>query len=132
MRIEVQIIDEVLQFKQMDGFKDGIYEVEIKNLDTRTSQQNKSQYLWLQMIANKLNAENVQSTQILRPDTKWTMEKVKTMFFDPVIEGLFNVKSSTKLQKHQYDAIIDTMTKAFGQRGIELPPFPSTETKEQR
>ena len=132
MKIEVQIIDEVIQFKEMPGFKNGIYEVEIKNLDTRTSQQNRATYLWLTMISNKLNTEGITSTQILRPDVNWTMEKVKTMFFDPVIKALFNVNSSTKLQKHQYDQIIDVMTKAFGQRGVILPSFPTQESKETK
>jgi len=39
---------------------------------------------------------------------------------------------STKLAKDEFELIILTMTKAFGGRGIELPPFPSMETKEKR
>jgi len=77
MKVEVEIIDEVMQFKQMPGFKNGRYEVEIKNLDTRTIKQNSALYLWLTQISNRLNNENIPTTQILKADVTWTMEKGK-------------------------------------------------------
>ncbi len=132
MKIEVDIVDEVMQFKQVPGFKNGRYEVEIKNMDTRTLKQNSAMYLWLTQIANRLNHENVPTPQILKADVNWTMEKVKYMFFNPIMEMLYQKKSSTKLQKNEFELIINTMTKAFGQRGIELPPYPSMETKDKK
>jgi len=131
MKVEVEIIDEVMQFKQMLGFKNGRYEVEIKNLDTRTIKQNSALYLWLTQISNRLNHENIPTTQILKADVTWTMEKVKYMFFNPIMEMLYQKKSTTKLAKDEFELIIMTMTKAFGGRGITLPPFPSIETKEK-
>ena len=132
MTTTVEIIDEVLQFKQMTGFKNGTYEVKISSMDTRTNQQNKAQWLWFSMIANTLNRENLPIAQLIKADVAWSGEKVKNMFFDPVIKMLYGVESSTKLQKSDYDLIIDTMTKAFGQRGISLPDFPSLETKDTK
>ena len=130
MKITVKIEGGVLQWQQVpEELKDGTYEVEIKNLDSRTIQQNKAQWLWLTMIANTLNRKNVPITQLLKADVHWTGEKVKNMFFDPVIQALYGVTTSTKLHKSDYDQIIDVMTKAFGQRGISLPPFPTKEEK---
>ncbi len=130
MLIEVEVISEVIQFTQVEGLKDGIYTVEIKNLDTQTRQQQKSYWMWAQMIANVLNRENVPVSQLLKADVKWDREKVKYMFFNPVMEALFGIKTSTKMQKPDYDLFINTLTKAFGQRGITLPAFPSIEEKE--
>jgi len=131
MKIEVEIIDEVMQFKQMPNFKNGRYEVEIKNLDTRTIKQNSALYLWLTQISNRLNHENIPTTQILKADVTWTLEKVKYMFFNPIMEMLYQKKSTTKLAKDEFELIIMTMIKAFGHRGIELPPFPSIETQKE-
>jgi len=131
MKITVTVQDEVLQFVQVPGFKDGNYEVEIKNMDTRTIKQNSALYLWLTQISNRLNHENVPTTQILKADVTWTMEKVKYMFFNPIMEMLYQKKSTTKLNKDEFELIIMTMTKAFGGRGITLPPFPSIDIKEK-
>ena len=125
MKIDVVIESGVLQFKQMDGYEDGIYEVEIKNLDTRTNQQNKALYLYMTMIANTLNRENIPTSQVLKMDINWTADKVKHMIVRPLMEALFSIKSTTKLKKGDFDILIDTLTKAMGQRGISMPPFPN-------
>ena len=130
MKIEVEIIDNVMQWKQMpESFKNGIYEVEIKNMESRTMAQHRSYFLWLTMIANKLNNENITTTQILRPNISWTSEKVKEMFTAPLIKALFGVNSSTKLEKGDFDMLINTMIKSFGERGVQLPEFPSSDFK---
>lgn len=129
MKIEVKVEGEVLQPQFLDGFKDGTYEIDIKNMSTRTTSQNSAQWLWLQQIAKSLNDLNVPTTQILKSDIKWNKEKVKYMFFDPIMEASYGKKSTTKLNKDEYELIILTLTKAFGQRGITLPAFPSLENK---
>ena len=132
MKTEVTIQDEVLQFKQMDGFKDGIYEIEIKNMDTRTVTQNRAYHLWLNMIANKLNKENITTQQILSPNIHWDMEKIKYVFTAPLIKVLFKVNSSSKMMKSDFDMLIQVMTKSFGERGVQLPPFPTIKEKEKK
>ena len=94
MKIDVVIESGVLQFKQMDGYEDGIYEVEIKNLDTRTNQQNKALYLYMTMISNTLNRENIPTSQVLKMDIAWTADKVKYMIVRPLMEALFSIKSN--------------------------------------
>jgi len=131
VKIEVKVVDEVLQWTQLEGFKDGTYIVDISNMDTRTIKQNSALYLWLTQISNRLNHENIPTTQILKAEVTWTMEKVKYMFFNPVMEMLYQKKSTTKLDKDEFELIIMTMTKAFGSRGITLPEFPSIETQKE-
>ena len=129
MKIQVTIQDEVLQFKEMTGFKDGTYEVEINNLNLRSNQQSRSMYLWLTQISKLLNSLNLDVSTVLKHDTSWSMEKVKIMIFDPIMLLLYGKTTTTKLNKDEYQLIIDTMTKSFGQKGITLPEFPSIETR---
>jgi len=131
MTIEIEILDEVIQPKFMDGFKNGKYEVKISKIDLRTNAQNRSQWMWFDMIAKKLNNENIPTTQILKSDIEWDRDKIKSIFFNPIMKMLYDKTSTTKLNKDEYTAIIDTITKAFGQRGIELPAFPSLEAKDK-
>jgi len=75
MKIDVEIAGEILQFTEVPGFKDGIYTVEIKNMDSQSRQQQKSLYLWMKMISNTLNRENIPTTQLLKAEIHWTPEK---------------------------------------------------------
>ena len=132
MRIEVVVQDEILQFKQMPNFKDGTYTVEIKNMENRSNQQSRSLYLWMTMISNTLNKHNITTTQVLRPETVWTPDKIKYMIVRPLMESLFKIKSTTKLKKGDFDLLIDTLTKAMGMKNIEIPPFPTLQEKERK
>ena len=130
MNIEIEVIDNVIQPKYVE-LKNGKYMAKVTNIDLRTINQNNAMWLWLDQIAKLFNKLNLDVTMVLRMDTKWNKDKVKVTVFDEVMEKLYQKKSSTKLNKDEYELIILTMTKAFGGRGIELPPFPSIETKEK-
>jgi len=132
MKIDVEIAGEILQFTEVPGFKDGIYTVEIKNMDSQTRQQQKSLFLWMKMIANTLNRENIPTTQLLKAEIQWTPEKVKYMLVQPLLEALFGTKSTTKVPKHDFDVLIDTLTKVLGERDIQVPAFPSIKEKEAK
>ena len=127
MKLQIQINDGVIQPTAVPDFKDGLYEIEINNLDTRTLKQNRAYHMWLTMIANRLNAENITTQQVLKPNIHWDGEKVKQMFTRPLIKVMFGVNTSAKLKKGDFDTLINTMTKAFGERGVQLPDFPSIE-----
>ncbi len=131
MNIELEIIDNVIQPKYVE-LKNGKYIAKVSNINLRTQAQNRSQWLWFDMIAKRLNDENIPTTQILKADIEWDRKKIKAIFFDPIMSLLYSKKTTTKLNKDEYTAIINTMTKAFGQRGIELPPFPSIEIKDKK
>ena len=126
MNIEIEVIDNVVQPKFVE-LKDGKYIAKVSNMDLRTQSQNASQWLWFTQIADKLNKENIRTEQVIKPDIDWTKDKVKAMFFDPIMDMLYGKDTSTKLNKDEYTQIIDVMTKAFGSKGIELPEFPNRE-----
>ncbi len=131
MNQTVKVEGGVLQWQEMEGLKDGNYEVKFTSLDTRTAQQNSSIWLWMTMIANTLNAENITVPQLLRPDVHWDSDKVRYMVLQPLIEAQFNVKSTTKIRKQDFDLLIKSLTKAMGLKGITIPAFPTQVEKEK-
>lgn len=131
MNIELEVIDNVIQ-PQYTELKNGKYEAKVTNIDLRTAAQNSAQWLWFTQIAKLFNDSNLDITMILKMDTVWDKDKVKAMIFSPVIDNLYDKKSTTKLNKDEYELIILTMTKAFAGRGITLPPFPSVEGRDNK
>ncbi len=103
------------------------YELEDAKSDKRTTRQNSSSYLWFSQIAEKLNNENIHTEQVIKSDISWDATKIKALFFDPVVFALYAKTSSTQLNKDEYQLIIDTLTKGFGQKGFQLPPYPSVD-----
>ncbi len=111
--------------KAIDKLSDrAAYEVDIKNLDMRTVQQNAAMWKWAEMIAESLNNQGLYIQSILKADAQWNKDRVKANVFNAVIES-FGKKSSTKLDKKEIDELIDVVTKAFGMKGISIPEFPS-------
>ena len=112
--------------QKIDEFKDGaIYVVDINNSDKRTLQQNKAQWLWITQIAKCLNDNNMYISETIKAEVEWNKDSVKTLIFDTVMKALYNKDSSTKLNKDDYDKLIDTIINIFGKKGVVIPDFPS-------
>ncbi len=112
--------------EKLDSFAEGaFYEVDIKNMDKRTAQQNKAIHKWCEQISSKLNKENFFIQDVIKMNTKWTMTKVKEMIFKPVVKSLYTKDSTTKLKKDEFELVIDTVTRYMSQKGVEVPEFPS-------
>jgi len=131
MNIEIEVIDNVIQPKYVE-LKNGKYMAKVTNIDLRTQKQSDSMWLWLTQIANLFNRLNLDITMVLRMDTKWNKDKIKATVWDELMLKLYDKKSSTKLNKDEFELIILTMTKAFGGRGVTLPKFPSIDVKEKQ
>lgn len=117
--------------KKIDEFKDGaIYVVEINNSDKRTLAQNRATHKWCEQIASKLNKEKFFIQDVIKLNTKWDMLKVKELIFKPVVKSLYTKDSTTKLNKDEFELIIDTIIRALGTKGIECPDFPNREDLE--
>ena len=118
--------------QKINEFKDGcIYVVDINNSDKRTLQQNKSTHLWCSQIADYLNKEKFFIQDVIKLNTKWDMLKVKEMIFKPVVKSLYTKDSTTKLNKDEFELIIDTIIRYMAMKGIEIPDFPNREDLEK-
>ncbi len=116
-------------FNILKEFNDGIYEISINTIDTRTLSQNRAYWLWAKMIAETLNNAGLYIPKVIKLDTEWNKDKVNELIFKPTLKALFKKSSSTQLRKNEYDNIIDTITKAFGTKGIIIPSFPDKNYK---
>ena len=113
---------------KFDKFKEGAYyEVDIKNLDVRTIKQNSSIHKWCEQIASSLNKEKFFIQDVIKMNTKWSMIKVKELIFKPVVQSLYTKDSTTKLNKDEFEKIIDTVVRYMAQKGVEIPEFPNRE-----
>ena len=113
--------------KKLEKFSNAIYEVDMKNLDTRTAAQNRALHMWCDRIATLLNTKGLFMKGVFGNNIEWTMELVKTQIIKATIKQVFGVNSTTKLKRKEIDQLIDFVTIAFAKKGIAIPPFPSKE-----
>lgn len=118
--------------ERLDRLKDGaIYEIDIKDADMRTVTQNRAIHLWCDMLANTMNSQNMIIQDVIKLNTKWDMLKVKEMIFKPVVKSLYTKDSTTKLNKDEFELIIDTVIRALSYKGVEnIPDFPDRKSLE--
>lgn len=115
-------------FESLQKLSDAVYQVDIKNLDTRTLQQNKAMHVWCNQIAETLNQNNLYMTGLFGNEIVWSMELVKEQIIKSMIKLLFNIDSTTKLKRKEIDTLIDYIAYIFGEKkGIVIPSFPSRE-----
>jgi hypothetical protein len=105
---------------------DGVYKVK-KESEVRTLAQNRAYWLWATQISDILNNAGLTIPKVIKLDTKWDRVKIAELIFKPTIQAIYGKKSSTQLTKDEYDLFIDTVTKAFGSKGVQIPPFPSVD-----
>lgn len=114
--------------EKVDKFTDGaVYVVDIKNLDIRSLKQNSSIHLWCGQIAKTLNDNNMYITDTIKTEVEWSMTTAKEILFKPVVKALYSKDSTTKLNRDEFEKIIDTLVNIFANKGIVLPPFPNKE-----
>lgn len=117
--------------EKVDKFKDGaIYVCDIKNNDIRTLSQNRSIHLWCTQIAKTLNANSLSISGTIKSDVNWSMETVKEIIFKPIVKALYNKDSTTKLNRNEFEKIIDNIVLIFANKGVSLPEFPNRESLE--
>jgi hypothetical protein len=114
---------------KLSSLESAVYVVEINKHDIRTLQQNKALHLWCEHIANKLNDAGMYMAEFLKLEVEWSKDKVKEVVIKPLIKQMFGKSSTTQLSKQQLQEVIDVVTLAFANRGIEIPQFPHVDDK---
>ena len=112
-------------YERLQKLSDAVYVIDIKNMDMRTLKQNKSIHLWCSQIAHKLNSEGLYMQGVFGNNIEWTMELVKAQVIKATIKKVFGLDSTTKLKRKQINDLIDFVTIAFANKGVEIPPFPN-------
>ena len=105
---------------KIDKLKDGaVYEVDVKNLDMRTIQQNKLIHVFCKNVSDSLNNSGLYLNDVIRYETQWSMQKAKDLIFRPVMKQLYDKDSTTKLDKKELNDIFDSVIKALASKKID-------------
>jgi hypothetical protein len=103
----------------------------IQKVDTRTSRQNSALHLFFTMVSDQLNELGMEFKYSGLNDNDFSLRHtptlVKEFVWKPIQLALFDIESTTKLNTHQMNEIIDVIVKYFGEKGIVLE-FPSIES----
>ncbi len=133
MKITLKKIGDILvpdtddDLEKLNKFSDAVYEVDMKNLDSRTMAQNRALHLWASQISKILNKNSLYMTGVFGNKIDWSGELVKTQIIKATIKKVFDIDSTTKLKRKEIDEMIDFVTIAFASKGVEIPSFPSRE-----
>lgn len=122
---DIAVPDSDADLEKWNKFSDAVYEVDMKNLDSRTVMQNRSLHLWATKIANVLNENSLYMIGVFGNKIDWSMDLVKTQIIKATIKKVFDIDSTTKLKRKEIDEMIDYVTIAFASKGVEIPKFPS-------
>ena len=100
--------------------------------EKRTLKQNNAIHLYCELLAKELNTLGLDMRVVLKPDYRiwWTTESIKENIFKPVVNAMYSVDSTTKLEKQQVDKVHEQIMQMLGEKfGVEYIPFPSIEGK---
>lgn len=115
-------------FKKLQKMSDGaVYQIDIRNMDTRTIQQNRALHKFYDLVSKELNDKGLTVAKTIKADIIWSQSSVKEVLWKPIQEAVLKKKSTTELNKDEIDKVYDVINMALGQRfGIHIP-FPSIE-----
>lgn len=103
-------------------------EVDYKHDRRRTSQQNKALHLWLEMLAERMNAQGVGVKALMKAkslDVPMSMELCKEMLWRPVQEAMFGIESTADMNTGDYNRVYTVLCQQLGEKmGLVVPPWP--------
>ena len=84
----------------------------------RTLQQNKALHVYFTELANTLNAAGLDMKKTLKPEVEipWTPDAVKQHLWRPIQEAMYNIHSTTKLNKINISDVYAVLDRHLGQR----------------
>lgn len=106
--------------------KTGYVEMECTTARTRTARQNRALHVYLRLLGEALNEAGLDQRKVLKPDfpIPWTTHSTKENLFKPIMTVMFDVNSTTKLERIQVSQVYDVLNRSLGEKfGISIP-FP--------
>lgn len=102
-----------------------------KERPQRTLKQNRALHKWFKESADLLNSSGADMQVVLskRLSIWWSEGSFKESLFKPVMEKVYNKKSTTELNTKETTELVDMLRDAIAlSNGVELPEFPSVES----
>ena len=114
--------------------KTGYVEMECTTARTRTARQNRALHVYLRLLGEALNSAGLDQRKILKPDfpIPWTTHSTKENLFKPIMKAMFDIESTTKLERVQVSQVYDVLNRSFSEKyGISIP-FPEASSEGQQ
>lgn len=101
-----------------------------KEKKLRTLCQNKALHLYFTMLADEFSDAGLDMKRVLKPEIaiKWTPEAVKEYLWKPIMEAMFQKKSTTELNTNEITKVYEVLNRHSAEKfGIGIQ-FPSVES----
>lgn len=121
-------IDNIIRNKFKFDFGANIIDVEnIKETKQRTSQQNRSLYLYFRLLAEELNNSGYDMRKTIKQeiDISWNEYTIKNYLWLPIMKATTGKTSTAKLDTAEIDKIYDLLNKTIAERTGVSVLFPS-------
>lgn len=106
--------------------KTGYVEMECTTVQTRTARQNRALHVYLRLLGEALNEAGLDQRAVLKSNfpIPWSTESAKQNLFSPIMKAMFDIDSTTKLERIQVSQVYDVLNRSLSEKyGISIP-FP--------
>ena len=106
--------------------KTGYVEMECTTVQTRTARQNRALHVYLRLLGEALNEAGLDQRAVLKSNfpIPWSTESAKQNLFSPIMKAMFDIDSTTKLERVQVSQVYDVLNRSLSEKyGISIP-FP--------
>jgi hypothetical protein len=106
--------------------KTGYVEMECTTVQTRTARQNRALHVYLRLLGEALNEAGLDQRAVLKSNfpIPWSTESTKQNLFSPIMKAMFDIDSTTKLERVQVSQVYDVLNRSLSEKyGISIP-FP--------
>lgn len=101
--------------------------VRVRTGKQRTLTQNRALHLFLGMLADELNAHNLDMRRVLKQDVDipWNTENCKEFLWKPLQQALLAKRSTTEADRTEYTLVHEVLSKHLGEKfGVTVPEWP--------
>ena len=98
--------------------KTGYVEIEWTTARSRTARQNRALHVYFRLLGEALNDAGLDQRKVLKPsiDIPWTTESTKNHLFRPIMEAMFEINSTRKLERKQVSEVYDVLNENISTR----------------
>lgn len=101
--------------------------VRVRTGRQRTLTQNNALHLFLEMLADELNAGGFDMRRVIKEevDIPWTKDSCKEYLWKPLQEAMISKQSTTEADRTEYTQVYEVLSRHLGQKlGIQVPEWP--------
>lgn len=96
--------------------------------DLKTDSQTAALFLWFEQIAHECNNQGVTFNMVMKEVADLAVTKENNhMLAKRLSAALWDIDSTTKLEKQHINVLIDHFVALYAKLGITLPQFPSVD-----